>query len=428
MTTTQPALTAALARLAGVEARAATPADAVASVLPLVVAQPADEGAAAATLAFANDAGHTVLLRGGGTQLGLGAPPTGGDILLDMRRLNAVLEHNPGDITATFQAGLPLAAAQRALGAARQWLALDPDVGPGATVGGIVATNATGARRLRYGGVRDQIIGVRVALADGTLASGGGKVVKNVAGYDLPKLFTGSLGTLGVIVAATFRLYPRPAASATVAVTGDAPALCALAVRVIATQLMPAALDVMGTSADGAACRLLARFDSTPEAVADEAAQLYELAAAAGLAGARTLAEAEAADAWGASLADAPGAAPGILLKASLLPTDVAPWLAALGAHAATAGLATRWRAHAGHGIVYARLTGPTPALLDAPAPLRAAAVERRGSLVVQDAPATLAAKLDIWGTSPALAVMRRLKASFDPRGTLNPGRYIGGI
>ncbi|HEV2239340.1 MAG TPA: FAD-linked oxidase C-terminal domain-containing protein, partial [Ktedonobacterales bacterium] len=123
-----------------------------------------------------------------------------------------------------------------------------------------------------------------------------------------------------------------------------------------------------------------------------------------------------------------PGVAPGILLKASLLPTDVAPWLAALSAHAATTRLALRWRAHVGHGIVYARLSGPAPALLDAPAPLRAAAVERRGSLVVQDAPPDLAGKLDVWGTSPALAVMRRLKASFDPRSTLNPGRFIGGI
>ena len=117
-----------------------------------------------------------------------------------------------------------------------------------------------------------------------------------------------------------------------------------------------------------------------------------------------------------------------MLLKASLLPTDVAPWLAALTAHAAAAGLATRWRAHVGHGIVYARLAGPAPALVDAVAPLRAAAVERHGSLVVQDAPAHLAARVDMWGPSPAVAVMRRLKASFDPRGTLNPGRFVGGI
>jgi glycolate dehydrogenase FAD-binding subunit len=428
MSTTLPALTAALARIAGVEVRAAIEADAVAGVLPRVVVAPAHAEAVAATLAFANDEGLAVLPRGGGAQMGLGAPPARGDILLSLHRLDAVVEHNPGDITATFQPGLPLMEAQRALAGARQWLALDPDLAAGATIGGIVATNATGARRLRYGGVRDQIIGVRVALADGTLASGGGKVVKNVAGYDLPKLFTGALGTLGVIVAATFRLYPLPAATGTVAVEGDAPTLCALAVRVSATQLMPAALDVVGGTAHGAACRLLARFDSTPAAVAEQAAQLAALARASGLDAVRTLSDAEAEAAWSASLVEEAAASPAILLQASLLPTDVAPWLAALGAHASTAGITTRWRAHVGHGIVHARLGGPAAALLDAPAPLRAVAVERRGSLVVRDAPSDLAGKLDIWGTSPALDVMRRLKASFDPRGTLNPGRFIGGI
>jgi glycolate oxidase FAD binding subunit len=428
MSATVPALTAALVRIAGGAVRAASPADAVAGVVPRVVVEPPHEEAVAATLAFANKEGHAVLVRGGGTQLGLGAPPARGDILLSLAKLDAVVEHNPGDITATLQAGLPLAAAQRALGAARQWLALDPDVRAGATVGGIVATNATGPRRLRYGGVRDQVIGVRVALADGTLASGGGKVVKNVAGYDLPKLMTGSLGTLGVVVAATFRLYPLAPASATVAVEGDATALCALAVHVNATQLAPTALDVQSAPADGGACRLLARFDSTPEAVADQAAQLAALAHASGLAGARTLADDRAAQAWGHSLAVTNAKASDILLKASLLPTEVAPWLAALTAHVATAGLAACWRAHAGYGIVYARLAGVAPALVDAVAPLRAAAAERRGSLVVQDAPAKLAAQFDVWGPSPALEVMRRLKASFDPRGTLNPGRFIGGI
>ena len=119
-----------------------------------------------------------------------------------------MVEHTPGDMTVTAEAGVPLAALQETLGQAGQWLALDPALPAGTTIGGIVATAASGPRRLRYGGVRDQIIGVRVVRADGTIAKGGGKVVKNVAGFDLPKLFTGSLGTLGVIVAATFRLYP----------------------------------------------------------------------------------------------------------------------------------------------------------------------------------------------------------------------------
>src|SRR5262249_2326890 len=156
---------------------------------------------------FADGQGLKVLVRGGGTQLRLGNVPKGGDILLSLERMNHIIAHAPHDMTVTVQAGMPLSTLQHHLGGARQWLALDPmldDAATGATIGGIIATNATGARRLRYGGVRDQIIGVRTVLADGTIAKGGGQVVKNVAGYDLPKLFTGSLGTLGVITAATF--------------------------------------------------------------------------------------------------------------------------------------------------------------------------------------------------------------------------------
>src|SRR5258708_5692323 len=149
-------------------------------------------------------------------------------------------------MTVTVQAGLRLVDLQSYLARARQWLALDPVLSPGATIGGIISTNVSGARRLRYGGVRDQIIGIRVVLSDGTIAKGGGKVVKNVAGYDLPMLFTLALGTLGVIVAATFRLYPLRASSRMVVLTASTPApLCVLAVRVIASTLEPNVLDVM---------------------------------------------------------------------------------------------------------------------------------------------------------------------------------------
>ncbi len=345
--------------------------------------------------------------------------------------MRAVVEHNPHDLTATLQAGLPLSEAQQALGTTQQWLALDPLLQPGATIGGVVATNATGARRLRYGGVRDQIIGVRVVLADGTIAKGGGKVVKNVAGYDLPKLLTGSLGTLGVVVAATFRLYPLPAASRTVVVRcADPTALCALAVRTLATPLVPTALDVVSPLASSDACALLARFESGVEAMEDQAARFAELARSSDL---------ECHDAAGdeeASLwerlrplpADPSHAAARLTLKASLLPTEVAAWLERLRECAHRDGPTVRWRAHAGHGIVYAHLEGAESALVPVVEPLRAAAVEHHGSLVVWDAPPALAQQVDVWGPSPALAMMRRLKASFDPHSTLNPGRYIGRI
>ena len=221
MSISTQSLQSALEPLVGDWVHAATDADSVAGIQPQVVVEPANETEIAAVLAFANKNGLRVLVRGGGTQLDMGLPPRGGDILLSTARLNRIVEHVPGDLVVIAEAGLPLATLQEALAKTNQWLALDPDLAPEATIGGLVATNATGPRRLRYGGVRDQIIGIHVVLPDGTIAKGGGKVVKNVAGYDLPKLFTGAMGTLGVIVSATFRLYPLPVASRTMHISAS---------------------------------------------------------------------------------------------------------------------------------------------------------------------------------------------------------------
>src|SRR6266852_4292981 len=258
----------------------ATESDVVAGVQPYVVAVPGSEQEVASVLAYANREGLKVLVRGGGTQLNTGLPPRDGDILLSTTRLNQVVEYAPHDMTVTVQAGLRLVDLQSHLARARQWLALDPVLSPRATIGGIISTNVSGARRLRYGGVRDQIIGIRVVLSDGTIAKGGGKVVKNVAGYDLPKLFTGALGTLGVIVAATFRLYPLRAASRTVVLTSSTPVpLCELAVRVIASTLEPTVLDIMNLRTGGLYV-MTARFEMEPESADEQAATLVEMARA----------------------------------------------------------------------------------------------------------------------------------------------------
>ncbi len=415
--------------LAGGEARLAADGDAVAGVRPAVVVEPGGEDEVAALLAFADREGLKVLVRGGSTQLGLGFPPSGGDILLSVARLNRVVEHTPGDLTVTVEAGVPLAALQETLGQAGQWLALDPALPDGATIGGIVATAASGPRRLRYGGVRDQIIGVRVVRPDGTIAKGGGKVVKNVAGFDLPKLFTGSLGTLGVIVAATFRLYPVPAGASTAVLTAPDPALlCDLAVRTIATTLAPSAVTITGAVA-GEPCALAIRFEGDEAACADRAREL--LAQSGFPAGdARILAGADEAAYWEAIAQGPAVTARGVALrlKVSLLPTDVAPWLARLQALAAHRDLAVAWRLDAGHGLGDLCLNGAEAALREAVAELRSLALDRQGSLVVTDAPPALAGALDPWGPAPALVLMRRVKEQFDPHATLNPGRFVGGI
>lgn len=416
------------------QVRPASPDDAVLGVQPLLVAEPTSVEILAALLAFADGEGLKVLPRGGGTHAGMGFPPTGGDIVLSLAALNTIIEHAPHDQTVTVQAGLPLAALQTHLARTGQWLALDPPQRPGATVGGLIATALAGPRRLRYGGVRDQILGVHVALADGTLARGGGKVVKNVAGYDLPKLYTGSLGTLGVVVSASFRLYPLAADSQTL--LGSAPTpepLCDAAHRITASTLTPTAIDILGPEHDGQPCRLAVRFQSKIErAVTDQITTLRTLLGA--LAETATVLDGPAeSDFWRAL--DTPGSpetpnsrSSWLAARAALLPGEVAGWLAALQVVATAQSLALRWRAHAGHGTVRAYLAGQPDALIAALQALRTTAETARGALVVEDYAPALAGQIDPWGTSAALDLMRRIKAQFDPHNTLNPGRFMGGI
>src|SRR3989442_390718 len=191
-------------------ARSATAADAVVGVQPRLVVEPGTERELAEILRLSNEAGLAVIPRGGGTKLAWGNSPARAGLILSTARLTEVIEHAWADLTVSVGAGCTIQRLQEALAQHGQRLALDPLWPEKATVGGVLSTNDSGALRLRFGALRDLIIGVTVALPDGTLASSGGKVVKNVAGYDLPKLVTGALGTLGVITRAVFRLHPVP--------------------------------------------------------------------------------------------------------------------------------------------------------------------------------------------------------------------------
>jgi glycolate oxidase FAD binding subunit len=431
MMQTAAALQAKLDALAPGQTRVAEPGDAVLGVQPLVVAEPASAETLAALLAFADGEGLAVLPRGGGTQMGMGCPPQRGEIVLSLAALNHIIEHAPHDQTVTVEAGLPLATLQEHLARTGQWLALDPPLRPGATVGGLIATAVAGPRRLRYGGVRDQILGVQVALADGTLARGGGKVVKNVAGYDLPKLFTGALGTLGVVLSASFRLYPLPADSQTLICAAPAlEPLCNAAQAVAASTLTPTAIDLLSPASDGQPYRLAARFQSRVErAVTEQLATLRALLGALAE-DAEALHGSDEAAFWQAL--DTPSAhdvgASWLAARAALLPGEVMGWLAALRTTAARDALSVRWRAHAGHGAVRAHLAGQPDALLAATQTLRKAAEDARGALVIEEYAPELGGRIDPWGAPSALDLMRRVKAQFDPRNTLNPGRYVGGI
>jgi len=189
---------------------AAAPADAVAGVQPKVIVAPRNERELAEVLRLSNEAGLAVIPRGGATKLGWGNPPSRADLVLSTARLNEITEHAWADLTVSVEAGCTMQRLQETLAQHGQRLALDPLWQEKATIGGVLSANDSGALRLRFGALRDLIIGVTLALPDGTLASSGGKVVKNVAGYDLPKLATGAFGTLGVITRAVFRLHPLP--------------------------------------------------------------------------------------------------------------------------------------------------------------------------------------------------------------------------
>src|ERR687898_1767744 len=243
---TQNVPTEELQKIVGEEhVRQAFDADAVDGVEPSLVVEPATIEETSKVMKLASREGLAVSPRGGGTKTGLGNPPRQVDLILSTARMDEIIEHVPGDQIVRAQAGLKLQDLQESLAESDQMLGIDPPE-EGATIGGIVAANASGPRRLRYGTVRDLIIGIKLVLADGTVAKAGGKVVKNVAGYDLSKLFCGSLGTLGMVAEVIFRLHPLPAAAAVVTVQVDTPEQAGKAVqRLLRSPLEPSAVELV---------------------------------------------------------------------------------------------------------------------------------------------------------------------------------------
>jgi glycolate dehydrogenase FAD-binding subunit len=380
------------------------------------VESPASAADAASLLAAAAEETHAVRFRGGGTKLGWGRPAPDLDLTIETAGLERIVEHNVGDLTAIVEAGVPLAVAQEAFAAEGQMLALDPPPVEGATIGGVVAAGDSGPLRHRYGAIRDLVIGIEVALADGTVARAGGKVIKNVAGYDLGKLFSGSFGTLGMIVEVALRLHPRPAKTASLVLRGaDAGALAEAATALAHAPVEQLALDFAWDGEGGA---VMSRFGgATPREQAEAA-----LAATSGLGGL----EAEIVDddeaLWDEERARQRSET-GTVVRVSGLQTRLAESLAAARDHGAT--LAGR----AGSGLSWLALSEREPA--EAVAAVEALRRELAPlDCVVLDAPAAVREALDPWGPvdEPALRLMRRVKERFDPRDVCNPGVFVGGI
>ena len=354
-------------------------------------------------------AGGTVRPVGGRTKIDWGAQGLEPDRELSTSALNSVVAHNYGDLTAILEAGLRLSDAQSVFASRGQRLALDvPDEHCEATIGGIVATGDSGPLRHRYGAVRDLILGVRVALPDGTVARAGSNVIKNVAGYDLAKLMCGALGTLGVVTEVTMRLHPLPSRTVTMVARGDDLVRLTASARALArSPLQFDALDLRWDGANGGGCVLAQAAGHVPGEIALTAAAL----AREGGLDADVLED--DGDIWNEQRARQRAADGVAVLRVSALPTSLEKVLATAASGVARAGIGLAWLRVAAEPEVVRRIREEL-----APAPC-----------VLLDAPAALRAAVDAWGVSgPAVELARRVKQRFDPGAVCNPGRYVGGI
>jgi glycolate oxidase FAD binding subunit len=397
--------------------------DTIAGAQPSFVVAPGTEEELAKVLRLANGAGLSVIPRGGGTKLDWGNPPTRADLLLSTSHLDKIVEHAWADMTLTVEAGCTIQKLQSTLAQHGQRLALDALWPERATIGGILSTNDSGALRLRLGSLRDLIIGITLALPDGTLAHSGGKVVKNVAGYDLQKLATGALGTLGVITRAIFRLHPIPHHSRTLLISAGTPADAQRAVHAIQdSKLAHSALQVYLSSS--APPRVDILLEGTEAGVQGQEEHLHRLVAP-------VTAEPGTTDAWNArqtlysfSEADSERVA---VAKIAFLPSAIAATSESVARIADAQNLAWEMVLQAiGTGAV--RFEGTASALQIALQAFRQQLEQNGGSLVLQRRPPELAT-LDPWGNAgDALSLMKAIKMRFDPHATLNPGRFVGGI
>jgi glycolate oxidase FAD binding subunit len=403
--------------------RPASPSDAVSGVQPQLILESATEQQLAAALRLSNEARLAVIPRGGSTKLAWGNPPSRADLILSTARLNHVLEHAWADLTVTVEAGCTILTLQETLAQHGQRLALDPLWPEKATVGGILSTNDSGSLRLRFGSLRDLIIGSTIALPDGTLASSGGKVVKNVAGYDLQKLVTGAFGTLGVITRAVFRLHPLPKDSRTIScLARDAAEVQRLLLAIQDSKLAHSALQVRFV--ENSPPQLDVLFEATQAGIAAQAKQLKSLVAPVPTSESDPPVWRARQELFTAARDDSSTLA---LAKLSFLPARLASIMDAISRVSAGQHLHCNVVVQA-FGLAFVLLQGAPSALHAALASLRTECERDAGSLVLLQRPDAMPSS-DTWGSpGDSLPLMRAVKRQLDPKSTLNPGRFLGGI
>jgi glycolate oxidase FAD binding subunit len=387
---------------------------------PSCVVYPASQEQLAAIIAAANRDNLRVLPCGSGSKLSWGGLVQDVDVVVSTERINKLVEHAVGDLTVTVEAGMKFSNLQSILATHRQFLALDPTAPELATIGGIVATADTGSWRQRYGSVRDQLLGLTFVRADGEIAKAGGRVVKNVAGYDLMKLFTGSYGTLGIITQVTFRLYPQQETSTTVVLTGTAEAITAVAATLRNSALTPTQADLLSTKLVsnlglGQGLALITRFQNICESVKEQSHRLLQVGQKLGLDGAIYV-DIDEAHLWQRLQEQIHNTVTNSLItcKIGVLPTAAVEVLQQL-----EIGII-----HNGNGLGLCKFEEQNQVLA-----VRDLCEKHAGFLSILTAPHQVKQNVDIWGyTGTALQVMRGIKQQFDKKNIFSPGRFVGGI
>ena len=408
---------------------------------PKAVVLPASIRDLQEVLQFAAKQDLSVIPAGAGTKLGIGNLPEKVDVVLSTMHLNSVIEYEPADLTVTVEAGIRLADLQKALAKHRQFLALNPPYAERCTIGGIVSTNTSGAFRLRHGTARNQVLGMRVVHANGTVVKSGGKVVKNVAGYDLNKLYIGAFGTLGIITEIALKLSPIPTRQAIVAAEfQDIQNAVNTGLSIVSSQTLPTFVNLFinfdprhPETPGQRQFTLVTGFGGDPETVAWQSDQSREIMEQNGGKGVATIADEpqqriqETIQEFSANN----GNTESVIVKVNLKRTDIAEF----SEHIIGANWThnVQMMALLGNGVLY--LTIPVvsetdfQALSDVLAALRQSALEVQGNLIIERAPPELKRYIDVWGpVGKTLHLMKQVKAKFDADGLLNPGRFIASI
>ena len=411
-------------------------------IVPIDVVAPSTEEELCDIVASANDDGLGIIPWGGGTRASLGNTPERPCLVLDMTNLNRVVSHNYADLTASFQAGANLGFVSEILAQQGQFLPIDPPIPGRATIGGTLAAAVSGPLKWHFGHPRDAVIGMKVVQPDGTVTKSGGQVVKNVSGYDMSRLHIGGIGSLGIILEASFKLTPIPMYEKTLIASFDSvEAAVDASMRVFNSYVMPLAMTVFDarvasrTGLDESIARhhLAVRLGGRPRTLARQVDEISAMLDAAGASSQRE-SEGPSPSVW-RPLSDfgwSPEAAPVLNMKMTALPSRICDILKMIS-QLRDSDLEPAALAEPGFGTVEASWFGPSDApddtLVTMIPKLRKQVSQLGGTAVVQRCPPASKAGIDVWGEDhPGIEVMRRMKRLYDPNGIMNPGRFVGRI